>query len=194
MRTVFLAGLTSAALVAGLVVSPAVSALTGGQPVAAPATLVKIENGDYACSGALVAPQWVITRSGCPLQGATAYLGRTSQWAGDGRPVKIVDQLARTDRGVTLAKLATPQFDLTPVPIATRPPAQGDNLQLFGYGRTATEWLPDKPHAVTVPVGTVRSTDLDLSGSAVTCQGDAGGPALRRRLAQFDRLAAEATP
>ncbi|RJQ77398.1 hypothetical protein D5S17_15760 [Pseudonocardiaceae bacterium YIM PH 21723] len=176
MRKAVLATLTVAALIGGV---PAANALTGGQATDAPATLVKIENGDHACSGTLVAPQWVLTISGCPLQGATAYLGRRSQWNSDGRAVKIVDQVARTDRGVTLAKLATPQFDLTPVKIATQAPAAGENLQLLGYGRTATEWLPDKPHVATAQVGALRGTEFDLTGSATTCQGDAGGPALR---------------
>ena len=96
----------------------------------------------------------------------------------------IVDVLFRTDRNVALAKLAAPVTDVTPVAIGTTAPAQNEALRVAGYGRTATEWVPDKLHTVPVAVQSVTATTMAVVGdpaTATTCQGDSGGPLLRER-------------
>ncbi|MGW3669559.1 FG-GAP-like repeat-containing protein, partial [Streptomyces sp. NPDC005141] len=68
-----------------------------------------------------------------------------------------------------------------PVPLATTPAAAGEELVKAGFGRTKTEWVPDKLHTGTFTVASTTDTTLDLNGSdtATVCKGDAGGPALR---------------
>ncbi|MGC4987664.1 fusidic acid esterase FusH, partial [Streptomyces sp. DT193] len=50
-----------------------------------------------------------------------------------------------------------------------------------GFGRTKTEWVPDKLHTGTFTVASTTNTTVDLDGSdtATVCKGDAGAPALR---------------
>lgn len=182
------------AVVAGVVSAVPASAVTGGSPAAEGAYTfaTKIEvGGVHGCSGALVAPQWVVTAASCfpengtqagpPKLASKAIVGRRGT-AGAERA--IVDLLFRTDRNVALAKLAAPVTDVTPVAIGTAAPAQNERLRVAGYGRTATEWVPDKLHTVPVAVQSVTATTLAVLGdpaTATTCQGDAGGPLLRER-------------
>jgi V8-like Glu-specific endopeptidase len=189
------AGVTlAAAAVACLLTAVPVAAVTGGSPAAEGAYTfaTKIEvGGVHGCSGALVAPQWVVTAASCfpenagqagpPKLATKAVVGQRGT-AGTERAV--VDLLFRTDRNVALAKLTAPVTGVTPVAIGTAAPAQNEVLRVAGYGRTATEWVPDKLHTVPVSVQNVTATTLAVLGdpaAATTCQGDAGGPLLRER-------------
>ncbi|WP_410613999.1 S1 family peptidase [Amycolatopsis sp. lyj-109] len=184
----------TAAAVVSLVTAVPGAAVTGGSPAAEGAYTfaTKIEvGGVHGCSGALVAPQWVVTAAGCfpenggqagpPKLATKAIVGQRGT-AGTARAV--VDLLFRSDRNVALAKLAAPVTDVAPVAIGTAAPAQNEALRVAGYGRTATEWVPDKLHTVPVSVQSVTATTLAVLGdpaAATTCQGDAGGPLLRER-------------
>ncbi|WP_410596224.1 S1 family peptidase [Amycolatopsis sp. lyj-23] len=178
---------------AGLLIAalPA-AAVTGGAPAdeGAYAFATKIEvGGVHGCSGALVAPQWVVTAASCfpenaaqagpPKLATKAVVGQRGT-AGTERAV--VDLLFRADRDLALAKLAAPVTGVTPVAIGTAAPAQNESLRIAGYGRTATEWVPDKLHTAPVSVQSVTATTLAVLGdpaAATTCHGDAGGPLLR---------------
>ncbi|MEU5258208.1 S1 family peptidase [Amycolatopsis sp. NPDC021455] len=182
----------AAAAAVSLVTAVPGAAVTGGSPAAdgayAFATQVEV-GGVHGCSGALVAPQWVVTAASCfpenagqagpPKLATKATVGRRGT-AGAERAV--VDVLFRADRDVALAKLAAPVTDVTPVAIGTTAPAQSEALRIAGYGRTATDWVPDRPHTAPVTVQSVTATTLAVAGdpaAATTCQGDAGGPLLR---------------
>ncbi len=182
------AGLAGASL---FTAGPA-GAITGG--VAAP-------NGSYpfsakldiggirSCSGTLVDVQWLLTASSCfpenngqdgaPAKATTATIGRTNL-----TQVAPVTKLAfRADRNLVLARLAAPVAGITPVKVATTAPAKDDVVRITGYGRTATEWVPDQLHSATATVDTVAATTLNLlpqaENGATTCKGDSGGPAFR---------------
>ncbi|MEU4160810.1 S1 family peptidase [Actinoplanes sp. NPDC026670] len=155
------------------------------------------------CTGALVAPQWVLTAVDCfaaagavaegaPATPTTVTLGRADLTETDGVVAPVVRLVPHPDRGVVLAKLATPATGITPVTLAATPAAVGDQLTVAGYGRTATEWVPKKLHAATFGVtaaDTATLTVLGASTTAVVCKGDAGGPALRTTSAGMELVA-----
>lgn len=82
-----------------------------------------------------------------------------------------------------MARLAAPAAGISPVTIATTPTTVGATLTAVGYGRTRTEWVPNKLHAGPFTVNAVTGPTLDIvgasAGSAI-CKGDAGGPVLRQ--------------
>jgi hypothetical protein len=152
---------------------------------------VGVEPGQ-ACSGSLVAPQWVLTAKACvgasapvgvPAQPVTVTVGRTDLRAATGRVLPATWLAPHPDRDVVLIRLAARVTDVPPVPVATTPAQAGDELRLLGFGRTATTWVPDRLHGATVSVGTVAAATLAVTAvdpdAATACKGDAGGPAVR---------------
>jgi hypothetical protein len=172
---------TVAVLTAGAAqaVTPGETVPDGAYPFAA-----EVAIGDQrSCSGALIAPQWVLTATACfsdggqPVAAGPPALPTTVRLAG-GPLAPVTKIVPHPDRGVTLAKLPLRLTDVTPIAPAAVAPGAGDVLQVAGYGRTATEWVPDALHAGTATVRDVTPATLALTG-ATTCKGDAGGPVMR---------------
>ncbi|MFT7840722.1 trypsin-like serine protease [Saccharothrix sp. BKS2] len=204
------AGLLALVTAASLLAAVPGAAVSGGGAVAdgTYAFAVKLEvGGAHGCSGALVAPQWVITAANCfpenagqagpPKVAATAIVGRADQNGTDGHAVSVVDLLFRTDRNVALAKLATPIADIAPVAIGSSPPTTGELLRIAGYGRTNVDWVPGKLHSATVSVQSMTANTLAVIGNpqtaTTTCKGDAGGPTLRERNGTVELIAVHHT-
>ncbi|MER7078497.1 FG-GAP-like repeat-containing protein [Saccharopolyspora kobensis] len=176
---------------ASLVSAPA-HALSGGTAAddGAQPYLAKIRVGanDAACSGALVAPQWVVTSAACfaPIPSKPEKLEpgapHTATTATIGTHERVVDRIApRQDRDLVLAHLDKPVTGVTPVTVASAVPSSGQVLQVSGFGRTADQWVPAQAHTGEFTVDSVGSGTLNLQGSgeANICKGDAGGPVLR---------------
>jgi hypothetical protein len=186
-RRVVVAGVSATVMVAGLLGGAAARAVTGDTvPDTVHPFTARVNVGapgiGKGCTGALVAPSWVLTASACfgqtaagaPAQPTTVTLGRSivATWV-----------VPHPDRNLALVRLLTPVGDIAPVPVATTAPSAGEVLQLVGYGRTATDWISVQKHAGTVGVETVGATTLSVAGTdpgaVTTCKGDSGGPALR---------------
>ncbi|WP_053647941.1 trypsin-like serine protease [Streptomyces sp. XY431] len=158
-----------------------------------------IGEGERACTGALVDPYWIVTAASCfaddpahpttvpagpPTLKTTVTVGRTDLTTTTGQVRDVAELVPRTDRDFVLARLATPVTDIAPVAVAAIAPTPGEELRVAGYGRTRTEWVPDKLHTALFTVGTVDPTGLAITAKApadaTVCKGDTGGPALRQ--------------
>jgi Trypsin/FG-GAP-like repeat/FG-GAP repeat len=202
-RAAWIAGVLTTFLATGLGTATPARAIGGGHPApdGAYPFVVKLDIGDRSCTGALIDPQWVVTASTCfdnspagpPQEPTTATIGRTVLSSSDGQVRPIIDLVPRPGRNVVLARLGTPVIDVTPVKIGTTAPHAGDVLEVAGFGRTTTEWVPDQLHTATFSVQSVADTTLSIAGEtppgAATCRGDAGGPAFRETSGSFELLA-----
>ncbi|MEV6816521.1 FG-GAP-like repeat-containing protein, partial [Micromonospora sp. NPDC051296] len=112
---------------------------------------------------------------------ATVVLGRADLTQPTGHRLAVVSVVPHPDRNLALGELSGPIKDITPVPVGAAPVA-GDVLRVAGFGRTGTEWVPDRMNTATVTVGSVTGTSFTITGTSPgvsLCKGDAGGPAFR---------------
>ncbi|WP_320782839.1 trypsin-like serine protease [Streptomyces sp. CRN 30] len=186
------AGATLAAAVAAsaLLTTPAHAVAGDALPAGSYAFTAKVSLGTEdtarACSGALVATDWILTAASCfaadpeapsvaagkpPLTATATVAGKTSP---------VVQLVPRAGRDLVLARLSRPVTAAAPVAVATAAPAAGDSLVATGWGRTATEWVPGAAHTTAFTVDSVGADDLAVTGvDGALCQGDTGGPLLR---------------
>jgi secreted trypsin-like serine protease len=138
---------------------------------------------DSACSGALIAPQWIITAGHCfhdvsgnRVSGAvpyatTATVGRVDLADTGGQVVDVVEVRQASRQDIALAKLATPITDIAPLPISTASPKTGTILRMTGWGATSSVDPTPTSHLQTGQFEITR-----IAGTAVKVIGYAPAP------------------
>lgn len=188
------------------------NAIANGEPVpngkyrfAVKLTMTGIPTADggkrnSACSGALIAPQWVITAGHCfrdangvrveyPVADlTTATIGRTDLTGTSGHVLKVVEVKQSPTADVSLARLEKPVRDVRPLRVGSREPAVGTVLRVTGYGSlTSTNPTPaTRLQTGQLIIVSVSDAVLGLNGYApqpdtTPCPYDSGAPYFTER-------------
>jgi len=130
------------------------------------------------CSGALIAPQWIITAGHCfhdvnrnPVSGpvpypTTATIGRADDADTNGHVVVVVADYQSPTNDIAIARLATPVRGIVPLVPSTGAPTEGEVLRMTGWGSLSDVNATPATHLQTgqVKVAAVSETVVGVVG------------------------------
>jgi secreted trypsin-like serine protease len=217
-------GLTAGLVVAAVAAGPALraDAVANGEPVplgkyafSVKLTMTGIPTADggrrnSACSGALVAPHWIVTAGHCfrDVDGVrvehpvadltTATIGRTDLTdPSRGHETEVIAVRQSPTADVALAEIADPVRDVRPIGLSHTAPSPGDILRVTGYGSTTSVNPAPVTWLRTGELEVVSLTDavVGLHGYApapdtTPCPYDSGGPYFVERPRRWPALVA----
>ena len=196
-----------AALGAGIVYATSANAIANGEVVpegkyrfSVKLTMTGIPTADggrrnSACSGALIAPQWVVTAGHCfrdfngvrqerPVADlTTATVGRADLSGTNGQVATVIAVRQSPTNDLSIAKLDRPIRGIKPIQLSRSAPDAGDVLRLTGYGSTTSTNPTPSPLLRTgqFTVASVTDSTILVTGFApqpdtTPCPYDSGAP------------------
>lgn len=148
------------------------------------------------CSGALIAPEWIISAGHCfhdvddnRISGTLPYtvtvtVGKLKESDPGGRTAQIVEVRQSPVHDMAVAKLDTAITDITPIALANTPPAVGQPLQFAGWGslsptvRNRTDQLKRGQFTISgIGSNTLEALPVgERTVATVPCPEDSGAP------------------